>query len=40
MAAPATRFEHLGLVVDLRRRLFAAPSEKVRKLHAAALDLA
>lgn len=34
---PSTRFEHLGIVVDLKRRQFAAPALKVHRLKAAAL---
>lgn len=37
---PTARFNHLGLRVDLRRRQFVAPAEKVRKVKAAALKLA
>ena len=37
---PRARFEHLGLGVDLHKREFTAPPEKVRKLRGAALALA
>lgn len=40
MLSPAARFDHLGLTVDLRKRVFAAPPVKVARLRAAALDLA
>lgn len=37
---PAHRFQHLGLVVDLRQRLFAAPRAKVVQVRDMSMQLA
>ena len=38
--SPATRLEHLGLVVDFRKREFAVPPAKLCKLKSLAMELA